>query len=85
MDRKNEIIQESVKRYPRFAERRVGFIDGALWADENSREGLIGLEEACKWLQENVFDDVLVQCGSVIKCISAAEFCEYFRESLIKK
>lgn len=51
---------------------------------ENSREELISLEEACKWLQENVFDDVLVQCGSVIKCISAAEFCEYFRKSLTK-
>jgi len=31
-----------------------------------------------KWLQENIDDDVLVKCGSVIKCMDANEFSEYF-------
>lgn len=31
---KDEIINESIKRHPRFADRRVGFIDGAEWMQE---------------------------------------------------
>lgn len=32
MIRKEEIQQEAIKQYPRFAERRIGFIAGADWA-----------------------------------------------------
>lgn len=55
MERKNEIIEESVKRYPRFAERRVGFIDGALWSDENPKPGMVNKQEFIakvrRWLE----------------------------------
>lgn len=33
MTRKEEIIQAAIKESPRFAERRVGFIAGAMWSD----------------------------------------------------
>lgn len=33
MTRQEEIIQDAIKEFPRFAERRVGFIAGAEWAD----------------------------------------------------
>ena len=35
MTRKEEIIQAAIKESPRFAERRVGFITGAMWADSH--------------------------------------------------
>lgn len=33
MTRNKEIIQAAIKGFPRFAERRIGFIIGATWAD----------------------------------------------------
>ena len=33
MTRKEEIIQAAIKESPRLAERRVGFIAGAMWSD----------------------------------------------------
>lgn len=47
VSRTDEIIKESIKKHPRFAERRVGFIDGAQWADKTM------IEKAVKWLEEN--------------------------------
>ena len=38
MKREEEIVQQAVKEFPRFAERRVGFISGAKWADEHPRQ-----------------------------------------------
>ena len=35
------VTQEAIKRYPRFPERRIGFIDGYQYA----------VEKACEWLQ----------------------------------
>lgn len=35
MTREEQIIQESIKKYPRFPERRIGFIDGIQWADKH--------------------------------------------------
>lgn len=35
-----------------------------------------------KWLQENIDDDVLVKCGSVIKCMDAKDFSEYFENAM---
>ena len=48
MTREEEIIQESINKFPRFAERRVGFVDGALWADKTM------LDKACEWLENNL-------------------------------
>lgn len=46
----NEIVQESIKRHPRFADKRVGFIDGAEWMQKKM------IEKAIQWLFENVYD-----------------------------
>ena len=43
----NEIVQESIKRHPRFADKRVGFIDGAEWMQKKM------VEKACEWLDEH--------------------------------
>lgn len=75
MTREEQIIQESIKKYPRFPERRIGFIDGAEW------EHKMLVERACEWLRRNytnymindlskyvedvcsfdIFDDLLVE------------------------
>ena len=47
MTREEQIIQESIKKYPRFPERRIGFIDGA----QCEHKRLV--EKACKWLSNN--------------------------------
>lgn len=41
MTREEQIIQESIKKYPRFPERRIGFIDGAQWADKHPNPSTI--------------------------------------------
>ena len=46
MTRKDEIIQHAIKKYPRFAERRIGVIEGAEWADKTM------IEKALNWLKE---------------------------------
>lgn len=40
MTRKEERFEESIKHFPRFAERRVGFIAGSEWADRTMLEKL---------------------------------------------
>ena len=38
MTRKEDIIQAAINKYSKFDEHRAGFIDGALWADNNPKE-----------------------------------------------
>lgn len=54
-------------------------------AIEKPQEKMVSLEQACEWLKNTIDDDVLVKCGSVIKCIDANEFAEYFYETMIKE
>lgn len=53
-------------------------------ADE-PQEKMVSLDKACEVLKNTIDDDVLVKCGSVIKCIDANEFAEYFYETMIKE
>ena len=46
----SEVVQESIKRYPRFAERRCGFIAGAEWMQKKM------IEKACDWIETYLFD-----------------------------
>lgn len=41
MTREEQIIQEGIKKYPRFPEKRIGFIDGAKWADAHPNPSTI--------------------------------------------
>jgi hypothetical protein len=51
---------------------------------EKSQEKMVSLEEACEWLKNTIDDDVLVKCGSVIKCMDVDEFVLYFSEAMEK-
>lgn len=42
------------------------------------------IEKTRKFLKENIDDDVLVKCGSVIKCMSVEDFSEYFCKNIEK-
>ena len=42
------------------------------------------LDKACKILKNTIDDDVFINCGAVIKFMSANEFVEYFRKSMEK-
>ena len=55
---------------------QIGVCDGVRLADKTM------IEKACKWLIEKIDEDVLIKCGSVIKCIDAVEFSEYFRKAM---
>lgn len=50
-------------------------------AVEKTQEKMVSFEDVCKWLQKTIDDDVLVKCGSVIKCMDANDFVEYFRKN----
>jgi hypothetical protein len=51
-------------------------------ADTEPQKKMVSLDKACEVLKNTIDDDVLVKCGSVIKCMSINEFVEYFRKSL---
>lgn len=51
---------------------------------EKSQKKTVRLEEACEWLKNTIYDDVLVKCGSVIKCMGVDEFVSYFNKSMEK-
>lgn len=46
------------------------------------RQKKVIIDKACKWLTEKIDEDVLIKCGSVVKCIDAVEFSEYFRKAM---
>ena len=40
------------------------------------------IEQAKEWLAKTIDDDVLVKCGSVIKCMDVDDFVLYFRKAM---
>ena len=53
-------------------------------ADTEPQEKMVSLEDVCKWIEDNVDDDILVKCGSLIKCMDVNDFILYFRKSMEK-
>lgn len=82
MSRKEEIEAVAKNKYPyikglpQSSAHQSIFIEAAEWADATM------LDKVCEWLKENIDEDVLVKCGSVIKCMDADEFSEYFRKAM---
>ena len=79
MTRKEEIIQQSIKEFPRFAERRIGFIAGSEWSDEHPQKGLIDIDKACEWLDEHTFSELNLDFGYSLQ---VKEFVDNFRNSM---
>lgn len=48
--------------------------------EEEPQEKMVSLEKVCERLKNTIDDDVLVKCGSVIKCMDVDEFVLYFRK-----
>lgn len=61
MTRKEEIKKSAFDAFPNegWERQRVAFVQGALWADEYPRKGLVDIEKACEWLKDNVNDSYL--------------------------
>ena len=63
---------------------------GHLWTDDmfegiadvEPQEKMVSLEQVCECLKNTIDDDVLVKCGSVIKCMDIDEFILYFRKTM---
>ena len=53
-------------------------------AIEKPQEKMVSLEQACEWLKNTIDDDVLVKCGSVIKCMDVDDFVLYFLKAMEK-
>lgn len=51
-------------------------------AIEKPQEKMVSLEQVCECLKNIIDDDVLVKCGSVIKCMDVDEFVLYFRKAM---
>jgi hypothetical protein len=65
-------FEERIRQY----NRNPLFEVGATWAKENL------IKEACEWLKNNITDDVLLNCGSVIKVITVDELTKEFRKAM---
>lgn len=59
-----------------------GMIEGFAYEPQ---EKMVNLENVCKWIEDNVDDDILVKCGSVIKCMGVNDFVSYFRKAMEKR
>lgn len=51
-------------------------------AIEKPQEKMVSLEQVSEWLKNTIDDDVLVKCGSVIKCMDVDDFVLYFRKAM---
>ena len=49
---------------------------------EDPHEKMVSLNTVCEQLKNTIDDDVLVKCGSVIKCMDVEEFILYFRKAM---
>ena len=58
MTRKEEIKKGAFDAFPNegWERQRVSFVQGALWADEHPRKGLLDIEKVCEWLENNMHD-----------------------------
>ena len=52
--------------------------------DTEHQDKMVSLDKACELLKNIIDDDVLVKCGSVIKCMDIDDFVLYFRKSMEK-
>ena len=60
-----------------------GFTDDMIegLADE-PQDKMVSLDKVCEWLKNTIDDDVLVKCGSVIKCMDVSDFVSYFSKAM---
>ena len=65
-------FEDKIKQY----NRNPLFEVGATWAKE------VLIKEACEWLKNKVTDDVLLNCGSVIKVITVDELTKEFSKAM---
>lgn len=50
----------------------------------DTHQKMVSLEDVCKWIKNNVDDDILVKCGSLIKCMDVNDFILYFCKTMEK-
>lgn len=80
MTREEEIRQAAINHICDDTEQLlVLFEEGAKWADKTM------IDKACEWMKNTIDDDVFINCGAVIKFMSANEFVEYFRKAMEEK
>ena len=51
-------------------------------ADAEPQDKMVSLEQVCECLKNIIDDDVLVKCGSVIKCMDVDDFILYLRKTM---
>lgn len=56
--KRDEQIKEYLKErnIPMDSLEANSIIEGIEWADEHPKEGLISIDKACEWLEDNLFD-----------------------------
>ena len=58
------------------------FTDSMIEGLADTPQKMVSLEDVCKWIKNNVDDDILVKCGSLIKCMDVDDFVLYFRKAM---
>lgn len=83
MERKKQIFEagqkylDSMDEFQRYHTYPKGaFIDGAKWADEHPKQGLISIDKACEWL-ESALRPYVGYCDT-------ADIVESFRKAMKK-
>lgn len=61
MTREEEIIQAADECYPTWEEHNAGFYQGAEWADQHPRKGLVDIEKVIEYMKKNSRFDYLLE------------------------
>ena len=63
MTRKEEIKKGAFDAFPNegWERQRVSFVQGALWADEHPKEGLVDIDKVCEWLKEMMQGHIVLE------------------------
>jgi hypothetical protein len=79
----NQDIGSKQKYFMHETDYAWGFTDDMIecLVDE-PQEKMVSLDKVCEWLKNTIDDDVLVKCGSVIKCMDVNDFVSYFSKTM---
>jgi hypothetical protein len=81
----NQDIGSKQKYFMHETDYAWGFTDDMIegLADEVvPQDKMISLNDACEWMKNTIDDDVFINCGAIVKFMTANEFVEYFRKTM---
>lgn len=65
-NRPNVLAGDMLSEEMKIFNRNKHFENGAKWADENPKEGIVRIKRVCDWIEDNVFEYQYTEDGNTI-------------------